>query len=110
MSGTHPDLESTAADRWPLEPAYDPKETELGGRISAAWQKTVSGVIETGQLLIEAKAALPHGQFQHLVKELCPFSRFTANKLMAIAQHPELVTKGEAALDSFDNFGAETSA
>lgn len=30
-------------------------------RIEAAWNKTRDGIFEVGRLLIEAKAALPHG-------------------------------------------------
>src|SRR5258708_7915407 len=52
-------------------------------RICAAWQKAVASIIETGQLLLNAKAA---GQNEAELK--LPFSPQTARKLMAIARHP----------------------
>ena len=33
-------------------------------QIYAAWRSSVLGIIKTGRLLIEAKAALPHGEFE----------------------------------------------
>jgi hypothetical protein len=53
------------------------------GRVCAAWQKAVASIIETGQLLLDAKAA---GQNESELK--LPFSPPTARKLMAIARHP----------------------
>jgi hypothetical protein len=35
---------------------------EWTSRIAAAWQKGVEAILETGRLLIEAKAALKHGE------------------------------------------------
>ena len=62
-------------------------------QISATWQKAAESIIETGTLLIEAKAKLKHGQWGGMVASL-PFGHSTANKLMAIAEHPVL-TKSE---------------
>ena len=31
------------------------------------WQKAVESIIETGKLLVKAKAALPHGQFTNMI-------------------------------------------
>lgn len=53
--------------------------------IREAWQKSVSGIIETGSLIIKAKAALPHGGFEKMVAERLPFSTQTAQRLMRIA-------------------------
>src|SRR5262249_25371274 len=63
-------------------------------RISIVWLRTaeqaVTGFIEVGELLNEAKADLGHGNFITMIKNELPFSRFTAFKLMAIAKNPAL--------------------
>jgi hypothetical protein len=62
-------------------------------KIKASWQKAVSSILETGNLLIEAKAALPHGKFSKLFdKEIgdLPFGLDTAQLLMKIARNPVL--------------------
>jgi hypothetical protein len=64
-----------------------------GNKIKASWQKAVIGIIETGQLLIEAKAALPHGRFTKLFdKEIgdLPFGKETAQRLMKVARNKVL--------------------
>ncbi len=55
-------------------------------RIGASWGAVFDSVIATGRALIEAKAALPHGEFMAMVKGDLPFSHDTANKLMKIAR------------------------
>lgn len=65
-------------------------------RISAAWQKSVEGILETGRLLIEAKAALPHGSFLKMVEEELPFKENTARRLMAIASDTRLSNRAHA--------------
>lgn len=61
--------------------------------ITASWQKAVESIIQTGKLLIEAKAALRaevgYGSWGEIVEKL-PFSWRTADYLMAIAEHPVL--------------------
>jgi hypothetical protein len=37
-------------------------EREWGQKIVAAWQQSVTGILECGRLLIQAKAALTHGR------------------------------------------------
>jgi hypothetical protein len=59
--------------------------TSWVGRITAAWQKTLDGIFETGGLLIEAKVKLPHGKFTAMVDHELPFGERTAERLMAIA-------------------------
>lgn len=59
-------------------------------RIRAAWQKSVDGIIEVGRLLIEAKEALPHGEFIAMVESELPFREHTARRLMAIARDERL--------------------
>lgn len=57
-------------------------------RINGAWQKTTEGILETGALLIDAKADLPHGEFTNMVQLELNFSSPTARMLMAVAAHP----------------------
>lgn len=59
-------------------------------RITACWQKAVASIIETGTLLIQAKAELAHGQFEDMINEKLPFSVRMAQNLMRIAAHPIL--------------------
>jgi hypothetical protein len=65
-------------------------------RINQAWQKAVSSIIETGQLLIDAKEGknkLQHGEFTKLFDPQIgklPFSERTAQQLMQIARHAVL--------------------
>jgi hypothetical protein len=57
-------------------------------KIKGSWQRAVSSIIETGQFLIDAKNALPHGRFSKLFdKEIgnLPFGKDTAQRLMKIA-------------------------
>ena len=63
---------------------------EWAKRITTAWQKSVESIIETGRLLIEAKAELPHGEFENMINEKLPFGSRTAQRLMKIADHPIL--------------------
>jgi hypothetical protein len=37
--------------------------------------REITGIFEVGQLLIEAKAALPHGEFTAMVEGELPFGR-----------------------------------
>jgi hypothetical protein len=62
----------------------------FGERISAAWQKSVEGILEAGALLVQAKTQLPHGAFQKMIQQRCPFSIRTAQTLMQIASNPAL--------------------
>lgn len=53
-------------------------------RINERWQDSVQAIIDVGRLLLSAKAALEHGQFQSLFEgdDRLPFGWNTANKLM----------------------------
>jgi len=59
-------------------------------RITAALQKTVEGVFETGRVLVKAKAALPHGDWMVLFTpnaegdRMVPLSVQSADKFMRI--------------------------
>ena len=70
--------------------------------INRAHTGAVNAILETGALLIQAKAALPHGEFGRMfvdsekrvgrvpVDEPLPFGFSTADRFMIIARHPEL--------------------
>src|SRR5262245_48220415 len=64
--------------------------TEWRNYISEPWQKAVESIIETGKRLIEAKESVAHGEWIKIFEGNKPFSRYTADKLMAIARHPVL--------------------
>lgn len=75
-----------------------PQAEEWASRICRQLEKTVESIIEVGRLLTKAKRALPHGEWGRLfTQRLIPFSRVTAFRLMAIAEHPLLsnVTHGQ---------------
>jgi N6-adenosine-specific RNA methylase IME4 len=59
-------------------------------RIESAWRSAVTGVMETGRLLAEAKAALPHGAFTAMIEADLPFKPSTAQRLMRIAADERL--------------------
>jgi len=82
-----------ALDAQALEPAMTmpmsvtAERTQWAIRISAAWQKSVDSIIETGRLLLAAKAdpKMQHGEWGTMVESDLPFNRHTAHKLMQIA-------------------------
>ena len=51
---------------------------------------SVEAVLEIGDTLIEAKAQLPHGEFEAMVRDDLGWSPPTARRFMAIACHPVL--------------------
>jgi len=55
-------------------------------QITAAWKQAVGSIIRTGELLIEAKAEVEHGDWLELVQVL-PFGERTAQRLMEIARN-----------------------
>ena len=59
-------------------------------RIASCWQQSVQGIFDTGTLIAEAKAALPHGEFLVLTQSKLPFTARTAQRLMAIAADERL--------------------
>jgi hypothetical protein len=42
--------------------------SDFASRIIACWQRSAEAFIETGRILMEAKAALPHGDFLQMVE------------------------------------------
>jgi hypothetical protein len=69
--------------------APDPTQAWVS-KIQAAWQKSVTAILETGRVLIDAKDELPRGAFLAMVQLKLPFNRITAYRLMTIAGHPIL--------------------
>ena len=65
----------------------------LVARISAAWGRSLAGIIEAGHLLQQLKDTLPHGQWMETVKVKLPFSCDTAGRLMKIASHEVISTR-----------------
>ena len=66
----------------PAEAALSPTESTSGhallpaaqadfwaGRVRASMRKTFTGVLETGKILLQAQAALPHGQWLPMLKK-----------------------------------------
>ncbi len=66
-----------------------------GARIAESYGRGVQAVVETGRLLLAAKAAVVHGQWMPLVEGL-PFSIHTAERMMRIADHPQLSNSAHA--------------
>jgi Protein of unknown function (DUF3102) len=67
-------------------------------RITAAWQKTVANIVETGRLLIEAKDDIGFGGFQEMIRAELPFGARTAQRLMEIAEDRVLSNATHASL------------
>lgn len=66
-------------------------------RIKASLARTVEAFIDTGQLLIDCKVAVGHGQFQEAVRR-AGMSPQTARMFMSVAQHPVVGNVGNASL------------
>lgn len=77
-----------------IVPTHDaiPMEGRIdwAARIRSTWGSALQAILDTGQALIEAKAALEHGEFIAMVEENLPFARSTAFKLMKIAEDKRL--------------------
>lgn len=68
-----------------------PRAEQWADRICTQLGKSVEAIIEVGRLLVKAKADLAHGEWGRLfADELVPFSINTAQRLMKIAEHPQL--------------------
>jgi hypothetical protein len=65
-----------------------PRAEQWAKAIRRQMGKSVEAVLETGRLLMQAKADLTHGEWCRLFEAgLLPFSRSTAFRLMSIAEH-----------------------
>lgn len=65
-----------------------PTRAEFVSRIESAFR---SHVFDVGRILLEAKAALPHGEFLDMLENDLRFSADRAERYMAIARNPEFV-------------------
>jgi N6-adenosine-specific RNA methylase IME4 len=70
-----------------------PQRGQYASLIASSWQTGVVAVIETSRLLIEAKATLPHGQFEEMVERDLPFGPRTARMLMEIARNQQIANR-----------------
>ena len=65
--------------------------------ISAAYQKGLDSILETGRLLLKAKAELDeHGAWLPMIRKHLPFGPSMAQRLMKIASNPELTKTAHA--------------
>lgn len=56
------------------------------------WAQMTKGFIETGEHLLEAKAALPPDDFNRMIRFELDFDEQTAHLLMKMARNPEAIT------------------
>jgi hypothetical protein len=63
-------------------------------QICASAQRTVDSILETGRLLIAAKKALDHGEFESMIANDLPFDASTARRQMKIARDPRISAHG----------------
>ena len=61
-----------------------------GGHLHHSHKQTVEGIFEIGRMLIAAKRALVHGEFERMIDRDLPFDASTAQRLMKIARDPRL--------------------
>lgn len=62
-----------------------PDRAEWSEKITAAWREGFEAILKTGQMLIDAKADLQHGDYIAMISRDLPFGRRTAHRLAAIA-------------------------
>ena len=66
-------------------------------KIRVRWQESVEAIIDVGRYLIEAKEALPRGEFGQLCGQL-PLTARTAQMLMKVADNPRLTNPNHGSL------------
>lgn len=75
-------------------------------RINACWRQSVEAIFAAGRLLVEAKAALPHGQFRAMCDDKLPFGHRKAQMLIAIAGDTRLQANAQRVALLPPNWGA----
>jgi molecular chaperone DnaK (HSP70) len=70
----------------PLEPAVAKKVQATAEHIRETVKRTIEGIIEVGQDLIQVKEALPHGQFSPWLRAEFGWTERTARNFMAVAE------------------------
>ena len=78
---------STPPTLWerPVGNTVDMRQQEWSRLVTSAWRAGVRAIVTVGQILIEAKADLPHGHWKGWIEHETPISERTARKLMQIA-------------------------
>ena len=71
------------------EPARLP-EADLTRKFLGAYSRGVKAIWEAGQVLLQAKEGLSHGQFTQWVEEALPIAPRTAQKIMRIGADPNI--------------------
>lgn len=79
---------------------------DWAARINACWRQSVEAIIAAGRLLIEAKGALPHGEFRAMCDDKLPFGHRKAQMLMAIASDARLTANAQRIALLPPNWGA----
>jgi N6-adenosine-specific RNA methylase IME4 len=69
-----------------LRPPAGASAQVWASHITTCWRASFEGILETGHLLIAAKEALEHGEFEKMIRSELPFKTNTAQRLMAIAR------------------------
>jgi Protein of unknown function (DUF3102) len=71
--------------------------SRYASRIAKLWEigqsaqrQAFETALQIGELLNQAKAKLPHGQFEHMVRDCLPFDERHAQRLMRVASHAVL--------------------
>ena len=59
-------------------------------RIRERLVQSVEAVLDVGRMVLEAKAELPHGEFEAMVRDDLGWSPQTARRFMTIGRHPVL--------------------
>jgi hypothetical protein len=67
-------------------------------KINGAWKRSIAEVFQVGVLLLQAKEAVPHGDFEDLIKTKLEFSPATARKLMAVAADERIAKRAQGAI------------
>ena len=73
-----------------------PSRFDWAERITAAWRASVESIIETGRLLVKARAGLDHGEYLSMVERDLPFGARTAQQLTVVASDWRLVNAKHA--------------
>jgi N6-adenosine-specific RNA methylase IME4 len=68
------------------------------GMIRSRLGDSVAAIVDVGRLLIDAKAGLPHGEFEAMVEQDLPFHASTAQRLMKVARHALLANPAHVRL------------
>lgn len=78
----------------PADASWTPQN--WAARITACWREAFRSILEVGNLLTQAKAALAHGEWEAMCESSLPFSASTASRLMAIAADSRLSNPAHA--------------